>query len=292
MMTKSRHEELLEAIAALNKRLDHVTRLANETRQLVGPFAAPFPDGSLLTQTIHGLKYFIDPHDMIIAPQIVVYRQWEADISQLFRSLCRPDSVVVDIGANFGYFSVLAANLIGPRGTGQVISFEPNPSLCALLRRNRVINWSIAPVTLHEIALGEREDELILHVPTEGGANGSLSAPRGADCTQIPVSVKRLDDMLPPDLAVDVIKIDVEGHEATVLRGAREVIARSPTLHLILEWSRKQMALAGLIPEDVLAALKGFVPHQIVLGSGALDHPKTIDWLMAQEYTNVLFARR
>lgn len=291
-MSETEPSDILQTLAVINQRLDDLTRAVMETRQLVGPFAAPFPDGSLLTQTIHGVKYFIDPHDLIIAPQMVVYRQWEADISQLFRSLCRPDSVVVDIGANFGYFSVLAANLIGTSADGQVISFEPNPSLCKLLRRNREINWSIAPVTLHEIALGEREDELILHVPAEHGANGSLSAPLGVECSQIPVSVKPLDAVLPHDLAVDIMKIDVEGHEAGVLRGAREVLARSPNLHLILEWSTKQMAAAGVAPEDVLALLEGFVPHRIVLGSGPLDHPESIEWLMAQEYTDVLFVRR
>lgn len=291
-MSQTETADLHQTLTAMNKRLDDLHKMVRETRQLVGPFAVPFPDGSLLTQTIHGLKYFVDPNDLIIAPQMVVYRQWEADISQLFRSLCRPESVVVDIGANFGYFSVLAANLIGSRGSGQVIAFEPNPALCQLLRRNRDINWSIAPVTLHEIALGERDDALILHVPTERGANGSLSAPRGVDCTQIPVSVKPLDTVLPPDLAVDVMKIDVEGHEATVLRGARDVLARSPNLHLILEWSQKQMKAAGIAPEDVLAQLEGFVPHRIVLGSGPRDHPESIEWLMAQDYTDVLFVRR
>jgi len=290
-MSQTQQPDLMPMLAAITQRLDHLTQLVNETRQLVGPFAAPFPDGSLLTQTIHGLKYFIDPQDLIIAPQMVVYRQWEADISQLFRSLCRPESVVVDIGANFGYFSILAANLIGTGGGGQVIAFEPNPGLCELLRRNREINWSIAPVTLHEIALGEAEDELILHVPKAHGANGSLSAPIGVECAQIPVTVRPLDTVLPHDLAVDIMKIDVEGHEATVLRGARAVIARSPNLHLILEWSKKQMSEAGIAPEDVLALLKGFVPHRIVLGSGPLDHPESTEWLMAQDYTDVLFVR-
>lgn len=291
-MTETGEAELLQAIAALSARLEEIERRTNETRQLVGPFAVPFPDGSMLTQTIHGLKYFIDPNDLIIAPQMVIYRQWEADISELFRRLCRPDSTVVDIGANFGYFSVLAANLIGTGGSGQVISFEPNPALCKLLRRNREINWSIAPVTLHEIALGEREDNLVLHVPKEHGANGSLSAPLGTECDAIPVAVKPLDAMLPPALPVDLMKIDVEGHEATVLRGAREVIARSPKLHLILEWSRKQMGDAGIAPEEVLSSLEGFVPHRIVLGSAPLDHPESIEWLMAQDYTDVMFVRR
>ncbi len=291
-MSQTQQPDLIPMLAAISQRLDKLTQLVNETRQLVGPFAVPFPDGSLLTQTIHGLKYFVDPHDLIIAPQMVVYRQWEADVSQLFRSLCRPDSVVVDIGANFGYFSVLAASLIGARSGGQVISFEPNPGLCELFRRNREINWSIAPVTLHQIALGESEDDLILHVPKAHGANGSLSAPSGIECIQIPVTVRPLDAVLAHNLAVDIMKIDVEGHEATVLRGARAVIARSPNLHLILEWSKKQMSQAGIAPEAVLALLEGFVPHRIVLGSGPLDHPETTQWLMDQAYTDVLFVRR
>lgn len=291
-MVNSAEDEMLQAIAALNKRLDDLTQVVKETRQLVGPFGVTFPDGSLLTQTIHGLKYFIDANDLIIAPQMVVYRQWEADISHLFRSLCRPDSVVVDVGANFGYFSVLSAHLIGPGNSGKVISFEPNPGLCKLFRRNREINWSIAPVTLHEMALAESEGQLILHVPMEHGANGSLSAPVGMECTEIPVSVKPLDSVLPSDLAVDIMKIDVEGHEATVLRGARQVIARSPKLHLILEWSKKQMGDAGIAPEEVLALLEGFVPHRIVLGADPLDHPESTEWLIAQDYTDVLFVRR
>jgi FkbM family methyltransferase len=291
-MRKIDPSELLATIASMSQRLDMLEATTREMRQLVGPFGVPFPDGTMLTQTIHGLKYFIDPQDLIIAPQMVVYRQWEADISDLFRLLCRPDSVVIDVGANFGYFSVLAANLIGTSNSGQVISFEPNPYLCKLFRRNREINWSIAPVTLHEMALGDFDDNLTLYVPVEHGANGSLSAPAGMECTQIPVPVKPLDDVLPPDLAVDLMKIDVEGHEASVLRGARKVIASSPNLHLILEWSQKQMKAAGITPEDVLQLLDGFVPHRIVLGSGPLDHPESIEWLMAQDYTDVLFVRR
>lgn len=284
--------ELLATLESIKQRLAMLESTVSETRQLVGPFGVPFPDGSLLTQTIHGLKYFIDPKDLIIAPQMVIYRQWEADISNLFRSLCCPGSMVVDVGANFGYFSVLAANLIGTNNSGQVISFEPNPYLCQLFRRNREINWSIAPVTLHEMALGESEDNLTLYVPVEHGANGSLSAQAGVECIQIPVPVKPLDDVLPPDLAVDLMKIDVEGHEASVLRGARKVIARSPNLHLILEWSQKQMKAAGMTPQDVLDELQGFVPHRIVLGSGPLDHPESTEWLLAQDYTYVLFVRR
>jgi hypothetical protein len=282
----------LEArLATLENKLDALLSKVGEVRQLVGPFAASFPDGSVLTQTIHNLKYFIDPDDLIIAPQMVIYRQWEADVSQVFHHLCHADTVFVDVGANFGYFSVLAANLISNRGSGRVFAFEPNPKLAELLCRNVEINWSIAPVTFHQAAVADAAGEVPLYVPKGHGANASLSAPDDVESIAVTVPAVRLDDALPGDLAIDFMKIDVEGHELSVLRGARAVISRSPNLQLIMEWSRKQMLQAGIDPALVLAELEGFTPHRIELGSAPLAHPETMEWLMTQDYLDVLFVR-
>ena len=203
-MTDGQQFDLSKSLQALQQQLDQIGRDVNEIRSLVGPFAASFPDGSMLVQTIHGLKYFIDPNDLIIAPQMVIYRQWEADVSQLFRQLCKPNSVVVDVGANFGYFSILAANLIGVHGGGRVFSFEPNPNLCRLFRKNREINWSIAPIEFYEIACGEEEAEVILYVPREHGANGTLSAVMDIECEEILVATRPLDEVIPLDVSVDI----------------------------------------------------------------------------------------
>ena len=77
-----------------------------------------------------------------------------------------------------------------------------------------------------------------------------------------------------------------------MLRGAQSIIARSPHCHIILEWSQRQMAQAGIAPQDVLALLEGFTPYRIVLGSNEFDHPVSFDWLLAEDYTDVLFVRR
>jgi FkbM family methyltransferase len=282
---------LLEKIDAIERKLELISSRTQEVRQLVGPFAATFPDGSLLTQTIQGLKYFVDPDDLIITPQMVVYRQWEADLSALFQRLCTPESVLVDVGANFGYFTVLGASLIGNKGSGQVFSFEPNPKLAALLRRNLEINWSMAPVTFCEAAVADEAGEVTLHVPRGHGANASLSPPLDMDCEVCQVPAVRLDSELPNDLVVDLMKIDVEGHETGVLRGAREVIARSPNIHLVMEWSQRQMREAGVDPAEIKTMLEGFTPHRIELGSPPLAHPESFDWLMSQEYTDTLLVR-
>jgi FkbM family methyltransferase len=282
---------LLQKVDQLEKSLSQVASQVAEIRQLTGPFSATFPDGSMLTQTIHGLKYFVDPDDLVIAPQMIVYRQWEADLSDLFRRLCKPDTILVDVGANFGYFTVLGANLIGNSGSGQVIAYEPNPKLAALVRRNMEINWSMAPIVVHEAAVADKFGEVTLYVPRGHGANASLSAPDEFECETITVPLLRLDDTIPPNLTVDIMKIDVEGHEAAVLRGARDVIARSPNLHLVMEWSRKQMKQAGIDPTDIVGMLDGFTPHRIEVDSEPLAHPESIEWLLTQDYTDALFVR-
>lgn len=275
----------------IEQKLNFISAQVSEIRSLVGPFAATFPDGSMLTQTIHGVKYFVDPDDLIITPQMVVYRQWEADLSQVFRNICSPNTVIVDVGANFGYFSILGANIIGKSGSGQVFAFEPNPKLASLVRRNIEVNWSMAPINFVEAAVSDFLGEVNLHIPVGHGANASLPAPEEMDCNTQLVPVVRLDDCLPTDIQVDLMKIDVEGHEAGVLRGAQAVISRSPNLHLVMEWSKSQMRQAGVEPEEIIRLLDGFIPYRIEIDSDPFDNPESFDWLISQEYTDVLFRR-
>ncbi|OYY77115.1 MAG: hypothetical protein B7Y43_11520 [Sphingomonas sp. 28-62-20] len=204
-------------------------------------------------------------------------------MSALFHLLCTPETVLVDVGANFGYFTVLGANLIGNRSTGRVFWFEPNPKLAALARRNLEINWSMAPVTFHEAAVADFCGSVTLHIPPGHGANASLSASDAFDCEERVVQAVRLDDVLPAGVVVDLLKVDVEGHEAGVLRGARELIARSPDLHLIMEWSQGQMRQASIDSAEIITMLDGFTPHGIEIRSDPLAHPESFEWLMAQE---------
>lgn len=237
--------DLQQAVAELRGQLEAVLQLSRETRSLVGPFGTPMPDGSMLVQTIHGTKYLIDPNDRVMAPQLIVYRQWEPDLSRLFLNSVNPDSVVIDVGANFGYFTCLAASRIGLTGRGQVWAFEPNPKLLPLLEDNCWrLNWSMAPVHVHPVAVGDHSGSVTLSVPKNGAANASLTSGDG-DAENVEVEMVMLDDLVPPDLVVDLMKIDVEGHELAVLRGARRLIERSTNLDIVMEWSLGQLAAAG-----------------------------------------------
>ena len=290
-MVEDMQMQIIEKLDSLRQEIAEIKETVRATRQLVGPFVATFPDGSMLAQTIHGVKYFIDPEDMIITPQMIVYRQWESDLSSLFREFCTPDSVVVDIGANFGYFTCLAGVLIGARGNGRIFAFEPNPKLARLLRRNLEINWSMAPIEVREVAVADFSGEVTLYIPRAHGANASLSASDSPDADRVKVEAVRLDDAVPADVVVDLMKIDVEGHEYGVLSGARQIIERSPEIKVVMEWSRSQMAAAGVDPDKIIQYFEGFHCYRIELGSDPFAHRESMEWLLSQTYVDVMFSR-
>lgn len=286
-------EDLKTSLAALTETVEQLLSTVEEIRSLVGPFGVPMPGGAMLVQTIHGMKYLIDPNDRVMAPQLIVYRQWEPDLSALFLRNLAPSSVVVDVGANFGYFTCLAASRIGAGNGGEVFAFEPNPRLLPLLRDNCAINWSMAPVHIHEAAVGATRGVASLSIPRGGAANASLTDLAG-DAERLDVAVVTLDEALPHGLLVDFLKIDVEGHEMAVLQGARDVIGRSPNLRIVMEWSIDQMGAAGTSVDDMLGlfAALGLSPRGVP-STGLIDDalPISVGELRTTGYANIVLVK-
>jgi FkbM family methyltransferase len=278
-------------LAALAARLDAVAGKVDEIRQLVGPFGVRLGERRLLVQSIHGQKYLVEPDDLIITPQLVVYRQWEADLSAFVSRTLGPDSVFVDVGANFGYFTCLAASRIGCGGKGRVVAVEPNPAMLALLEANITINWSMADIQVARLAAGAAPARARLFIPRQRAANASLSM-GDDDAEVVEVDVAPLDALLPAGEAVHVMKIDVEGHEAEVLQGARRLIAGSPRILVVMEWSLAQMREAGHEPAAVLSLVGelGLSPCELC-GDGSVGSPLAADRLLNLGYATVVLRR-
>lgn len=266
-----------------------------DVRGLVGPFGVRIDDDQLLVQTLYGLKYLVDPHDLIMTPQLIVYRQWEADLSRFFSTKVTPDTVFVDIGANFGYFTCLAGARIGPSGAGRVYAVEPNPALVKLLRANTFINWSMCPIEVHAVALGAVNRVVQLSIPLDRAANGSLTSVDSSTERVVDVPMVRLDDLVPAGTAVDIIKLDVEGHEYGVLTGATRVIAESPSIQIVMEWSSRQMIEAGYTIDAMLGQIEGMGLRMMRL-SDVEDRNRyeayPVHTLDPNSYDNVLLVRQ
>lgn len=162
------------------------------------------------------------------------------DMSFVLHAL-RPGDLFVDIGANVGSYTVLAAAVAG----AQVVAFEPDPDTFRALQRNVEINGLEGRVEVHPIALGAQAGtgwltrglDSMNHVVHQGGS------------THQPVKIETLDTVLAGRVPT-LIKMDVEGYEPQVLAGAQATLASAETLAVEIEdrspSSRQQLSEAGL----------------------------------------------
>ncbi|HEX6372114.1 MAG TPA: FkbM family methyltransferase [Longimicrobium sp.] len=143
---------------------------------------------------------------------------YEREQTRLFEQLLRPGGVVLDVGANVGYYTLLASVLVGEGGA--VHAFEPEPRNAGFLRRHVQIN-RLRNVTVQQAAVSDRAGTARFTFGT-GSGTGHL-----ADAGALEVRTLRLDDYCAQHApAPAAIKIDVEGAEMSVLHGARETLAR------------------------------------------------------------------
>ena len=167
---------------------------------------------------VHGETFFLDES---LRRWKVAGEDWMLEVMQ--SRLCRGDDVV-DVGANFGLHTLSAANLVGERG--RVLAFEPIPANLELLWRNLRLNRLERRVTVAPQALSDSDEALLeMHyVPGEPDLTASLRPGPGSPQT-IRVMNSRLDAYaFPEGFSSRLIKIDVEGAELSVLRGARETL--------------------------------------------------------------------
>ena len=286
-----------DLVRELLQRLEQIERRLDEVRQLVGPFGVSFPNNEILIQTLFGTKYFVDANDLVMAPQLVVYRQWESDLSAFFIKSVSPDTTFLDIGANFGYFTCLVASQIGTTGRGQVIAVEPNPRMHDLLMRNIRVNWSMAPIETHACAITLDGVSIDMIIPADGAANASILADSrlntGGSNKIVHVRGNTVDRIL-NGRTVDLVKIDVEGFELHVLEGATETFRAASHLHVVMEWAISQMAQANIDPAAVIDKVESLglaayrLPESIHVGQEELDRLRySRDDLLATDYANI-----
>jgi FkbM family methyltransferase len=157
---------------------------------------------------------------------------YERATTELLQDLLRPGCTFVDLGANIGYFTVLAASLVHPGG--RVWCFEPNPRTYERLEANVRGSRAASLVTSSRCALSDANGQADLHLFGDDDALGSLVAQTG-DVVRVDLCAG--DSILGRE-RVDAMKIDVEGAELSALRGLDQTIVRNPELRLVIEWNR------------------------------------------------------
>ena len=188
--------------------------------------------GEVIVKTRFKFKIQVDPSfDKNIENVIYQRGVYEQATTEYIRQTLNRGDCFVDVGANIGYLSLVAAATVGTKGA--VYSFEPVSTTFKILEKNKSIN-DFSQLILHPFALGNNEEKKTIYTEKENRGGASISNQRSEHSEEI--QVKRLDD-LNIDRTIHLLKVDVEGFEWEVLKGAAEKIKKDrPTL--IVEYSR------------------------------------------------------
>jgi len=193
---------------------------------------------------------------------------YEINETPYFKSLLKPSSVVSDIGANVGYYSLVAAPLVG--STGRVYAFEPASRQFASLKKNALRN-GFTQILPNKLALADKPGEAVLYQEDEFNTGSASLHHTGPNNTKGEmVTLTTLDDFVEPLKLdrLDVIKVDVEGYELAVLNGGRKTLEEfHPTL--LVEVKELHQRQAGFSRKELFDwfTARNYMPFRIKPGA-------------------------
>jgi FkbM family methyltransferase len=215
-----------------------------------------------LSLRVHGRRMFVDTRDSGVTRLLLRDGHIEPAVTSVWRQIVRPADIVLDIGANLGYYTLLSANLVG--NSGAVIAFEPVPENVALLRRTVASN-RLSNVVVVESAVSDQEGDVTLYLDADNFGNHTMApGTRDASDGRIQTRAVSLDGYLDPQVTVNAMKIDAEGAEQRIIHGARRILSEQDVQIVMEFWPTGQRAL-GDDPTALLGLLRsrGFTIYAI-----------------------------
>ncbi len=229
--------------------------------------SAAMPDGTTLCRVLGEKMIIVTLDDLSVAPHLALDGYWEMWNTICLAKRIKPGWKCIDVGANFGYFTVLLAELTG----AEVEAWEPADDLVELLKKTRALNGLRGRVKVVPMAASKDNDTLALQRAQHDYRSAKVldmgSPIRDEDLLQ-DAPADRLDTT---DLdRVDFIKIDSEGFEPEVWEGMRRLIERGDPKAVLMEWAPKRYEAPREFLQQI--ARDGFRVH-VVDGSGDLQKP-------------------
>jgi FkbM family methyltransferase len=189
-----------------------------------------------MATTHYGARFVCDARDTIQS-MIMHFGVWEPDVSRIIHDHLAAGDVVVDIGANIGYDTLLAASLVGP--TGQVVAIEASPQTYESLKHNLRLNPEFAAnVRTVNVAVAEVPGSLDLYGFGAANIGGTTTLPGRGGSLIATIDALPIDEILTTEEVsrTRLIKLDVEGAEPPILRHIAERLDDYPgNMEIIVE---------------------------------------------------------
>lgn len=237
-------------------------------------------------------KMTLSKSDTDIAPQIQKFGWYEDEKfeTEVFAKNLKKDMTVLDLGANIGFYSLLARSVVGPGGN--VYSFEPFPENISLLRQSIHEN-KFENMTLIEAAVSDKSGESFLYLSPDACSEHSMldldfDYNKNQSQKKLKIQALNIDDYFVSfDDKIDFIKMDIEGSEFRALDGMKKTLEQNQQISIMTEFWPNGFRKDGKAPQDFLKRLVdlGFELFHIDSSNSTLAK-KTPEQIMNVEKNN------
>jgi FkbM family methyltransferase len=244
-------------------------------------------NGRALCRTLGRYKFFVHTDDVGFASHVLLDGFWEIWLTQFIARHITPGQIVIDVGANFGYYTLLLADLVGD--SGQCIAVEPNLLVARELEASIAINGFARTTTISRTAAGDGHSPTAhFYIPHREPKNARVvdatwasNTDQGA-VTEVPTTtIDELSEHLP---RVDFLKIDAEGAEEAIFRGMSRLLTRNRP-DMILEFNAARYdarqflgEISRFYPSLRYLDFDGQIKHADI--SEVISSRKGEDWLL------------
>jgi FkbM family methyltransferase len=182
----------------------------------------------------YGFTIFLNKDDNAsVCPSIGLDKVWELEQTEFIRKMLNPGMTFIDVGANIGWYTLLAAKKIGNEGL--VVSFEPEPINFKLLEKSIQFNHFKNVRSFRE-CISDKEGDITLYIGTNPGDHSTVRQASDKNIKVKSTTIDSLIERLGIDF-VDILKVDAEGAEPFILEGAKESLAKNKVGSIIMEWT-------------------------------------------------------
>lgn len=271
-------------------------QVEKKKRNLYISYLARRNKGKLVLKEVQGSLMYLNTDDKGVSADLLIDGIREPMSTNEFKKRLKPRMVVVDIGANIGYYALLEAKAVGP--TGMVYAIEPVLENVLLLRKNVELN-NYKNVLVFQKAIGGKCGEMDFFLSSNSNL-GSVIETSHANGKAVKVEVTTLGRLLRNKRAPDYIRMDVEGYEYETLKGMEDILSKPNKMGLFIEvhgefiGRAKTLQLLKLLkghgflscriihePPNKMRAIAGFVSKDVVPKWGQFT--KRIDDMIREE---------
>ncbi|CAO5675731.1 MAG: hypothetical protein HEEMFOPI_00923 [Holosporales bacterium] len=248
-----------------------------------------FDDDHVVTKLDNGMPIVVNKHDQCVCFSVREKGLWDKNETNVIKKIIKKDFKIIEVGANFGVHTLRIAELVGKQG--KIYAFEANSTVSKYLKESIKMN-SLDNVVLYEKAAGDESGESYLTFDIKNIGGGYLT-PHG-NSAAVRTQIVRLDDVI-KESHIDVLKIDAEGYEYKIFKGAKNIIDKNVNhIILMIEWVQRHLKNQNTDPKDVIDFFKSYNFKLWKIGSKKgepLLVPISYDELLKLEVGDVLASK-